>query len=244
MEEGTRCFSHRLVPSCPLPTALPGTIQTVSIPAPLSPPDTGDRGITQLYQLGFKNANEPKLSLAFLCVQKCFCFSECRSVGCSAEHHLGAGSSIKPSEGSDPAPAAWWGLFLEFHTSVAGGSGAEPVDVQGECAGHKWCPDRSTPAGASSPCLGAVLWGVWVFVTKLIPKMTVKNRKRLPPCLFAFVGSDLLLICNTKASLVFWLAVSSCRSAQCLGVPVSCSAMSSTSEKPPGEGRRFYGKLS
>lgn len=50
---------------------------------------------------------------------------------------------------------------------------------------------------------GCVFWGVGVLVIKLIPKMTVKNRKRLPPCLFAFVGSDLLHICSTKASLVF-----------------------------------------
>jgi len=35
--------------------------------------------------------------------------------------------------------------------------------------------------------------------------MSVKNCKRLPPCLFAFVGSDLLLVvCNTKASLFFF----------------------------------------
>lgn len=61
-----------------------------------------------------------------------------------------------------------------------------------------------------------------MLVSKLIPKMSVKNRKRLPPCLFAFVGSDLLLvICNTKASLVFLLAVSCCRSAQCLRVPAA-----------------------
>lgn len=41
--------------------------------------------------------------------------------------------------------------------SVAVGSGAGPVGVQGQCAGHKGCPERSTPARGSSLCLAAGL---------------------------------------------------------------------------------------
>lgn len=198
---------------------------------------------------GFENCLWVQVEPGFsLCVQKCFCFTDCCSLGCSAKHRLWAGSSGKQEKGLIPAPAAWCGLFLEFHTSVAVGSGAEPVDVQGECAGHKWCSDTSTPARASSLCLGAELWGVLVLVTKLISKMTAKNCKHLPPCLFAFVGSDLLLICNRKASLVFWLAVSFCRSTQCLRVPASpaesqCLAVqwASPQKNPHGKEDGFMG---
>lgn len=117
-----------------------------------------------------------------------------------------AGSSVKPSEGSDPSSCSlMWFIFGVSHKCGSGVWGRACGCARRAC----WpqvMPRQEHPSKSQVCVPGAVIWGVLVLVTKLIPKMTVKNHKRLPPCLFAFVGSDLLLICNTQASLAFWLA--------------------------------------
>lgn len=124
---------------------------------------------------------------------------------CSTGHHSEQGAPLTQAQGLTSAPAVRCGLFLEFHSSVAVGSLLwSNLLVQGDCANRKQCPAASNPSGTSYSHPDEVLQGLLALVMKLFLKTSVKNRKRLPPCLFAFVGSDLLLVvCNTKASLVF-----------------------------------------
>lgn len=126
------------------------------------------------------------------------------STCCSAEHHPEQGAPLMQAQGLTSAPAARCSLFLEFHSRVAVGSLLwSNLLVGGDSVSRQQCPAVSNPSGTSYSQPGVVLPGLLVLVMKLFLKTSVKNRKHLPPCLFAFVGSDLLLVvCNTKASLV------------------------------------------
>lgn len=109
-------------------------------------------GLTRLHQLNFKNANEPQIEPSlFLYAQKCLCFSEGRSTGCSAEHHLRAGSCVKPSEGSGLSSHSLMQFILGvYHISVAGDFLLwSSLYVQGDHASCKQCLAVSTLAGTS-----------------------------------------------------------------------------------------------
>lgn len=127
-------------------------------------------GITRFHQLGLKNSNEPQIQPGlFLYAQKCFRFSEGCSMGCSAEHHLQAGSSVKPSEGSDlSSRSPMWFIFGVSHKCGSGLPALEqPVRARRPCrlqamsgcehSGRDqltmpWC----SPLRAFGPCYEAV----------------------------------------------------------------------------------------
>lgn len=122
-------------------------------------------------------------------------------------------SSATPGEGSDPSsrsPVAF--IVGVYHSSVAGCPSPEQPLRARVLSWSQAVSGCEHPAGnhAKQPCcLGAALQGLLVLVTKLFPKMSVKNRKRLPPvCLHLWDLTYFLLFVHKAQQhpLYFWLA--------------------------------------